>query len=368
MIIGIVAFLAPGVCFAYRVGDVDLELKASASEAYDDNITFVNTEEKKDSSTNLNLGLDGNYVGKTRSLYFSVNLNHQIFDTYSNYDNTSENLSLAYLQEFSKYSRISLKDSFTHSEEPRSFEDEFGRTSGRYSTNRNKFNAEFTRDYSQKFRLIWRYSYEIYDPSRSDLSSSYQNKLGAEADYAFNSQTIGYVTYDFSQRNFDPGSEATFNILGAGLRQYFTSQFYADARFGLDLINSYDERNYAKPFFFLSLSDEFDPTSKLTVSLVKEYTANAYTQDLFNYWQISASLTKQVFQRLRLGLNVFTGEGKYNSLGIEDKLKGLSLGLDYDLLHNLTAKLQYSYSQTESNFESREYTRNFISLGLRYAF
>jgi opacity protein-like surface antigen len=350
------------------VGDVDVTVRAGAGEAYDDNITFANTNKKNDSSTNLNLGVDGKYEGKTRSLTFSADLSRQFFDTYTNFDNTSENASLTYNQEFSKYKRMSLKDSFTHSQEPRSLEDEFGRTSGRYSYSRNNISLDYTADISKQLSLIWRYANEIYDPSRKDLSNSYMNKLGVEADFAFNSQTIGYATYDFSYRTFDPGTSATFNILGAGLRQYFTNQLYADLRAGIDFIDSFNDRTYTKPSYQFSLTDEFDKESQLTLAILKEYSANAYSEDLFNYWQVSAALARQLLQRLRVNLNVFYGRGEYINFDINDRLRGAAMGLDYDLLHNLKLNLSYSYSKTVSNFSSRDYTRNYVSAGLRMEF
>jgi hypothetical protein len=368
IISGVVILLAPALAFAFQAGDTQVNLRAGASEAYDDNITFAGTNPKSDSSTNLNLGLDAKYEGKTRSLDLSANLIHQFFQTYTGFDNTSENASLAYRQEFSKYQRMTLTESFTHSQEPTSLEDEFGRTGGRYSYYRNNLNFDYTREISQQFTMIYRLANEIYDPNRSDLSNSYQYLLGAEADYAFNSQTIVYAVYDFSQRIFDPGTDATFNVLGAGLRQYFTSQFYADLRASVDFIDSFNGRNYTKPAYQLSLTDEFDKDSKLTFSILKEYNANAYTEDLFNYWQSSISLNRQLTERLGAGINAFYGEGKYTSQGVDDKLKGVNIGLDYELLRDVKLNINYSYSKTSSNFSSRDYTRNYFSAGVKAIF
>jgi hypothetical protein len=363
-----IILVTPGIVLAYQVGDVEINVSAGVNEAYDDNITYADTNQKKDSSTNLNLGLDAKYEGKTRSLDLAANLNHQIFDTYTDFDNTSENASLTYLQEFSKYDRISLRESFIHSQDPSSFEDEFGRSSGRYSYYRNNFDLSYTRDISQKLSLVYRYSNEFYDPNSQDSSASYLHKLGAEADFAFNSQTIGYASYDFSQRSFDPGTEATFNFVGLGLRQYFTNQLFADLRAGVDFISSFNNQNHTEPSYQLSVTDEFDQSSRLTLSFVNEYSANAYTEDLFNYWQVSAALSKQLLERLRCGLSAFFGKGEYPDLDIEDELKGVSLSFDYDLRHNLKLNLNYSYSKTSSNFSDRDYARNYVSAGLKAEF
>ncbi len=368
MSFGVIFCLIPSLGWAYQIGDLEVTLRTSLSEAYDDNITFASTNQKNDLITGLNLGLDAKYEGKNRSLALSTDVSHQIFDTYTNFNNTSENISLTYQQEFSKYARLSLKDSFTHSQEPRTFEDEFGRTTGRYSYYRNNVSLEYTRDVTKQLSLIGRFANEIYDPSRSDLSRSILFKLGVEADYAFNSQTIVYAVYEFSRRSFELGRDAVFNIVGAGVRKYFTSQLYADLRTGMNFINSFNNRDYSKPFYQLSLTDELDNNSRLTFSLIKEYTVNAYTEDLFNSWQSSVSFSRQLLQRLSANLSAFYGEGEYTNQGIKDKLRGVGINLAYDLLHNVKLNSGYSYSKTTSNFSSRDYTRNYVSAGLRVDF
>jgi hypothetical protein len=360
--------LLPVFSWAYQLGDTDVSLRAGASLAYDDNITFARDNRKSDSSTDLSLGLDAKYEGKTRSLGLSANLNHQFFQTYSNFDHTSENASLTYNQEFSKYSRMSLQESFSHTQEPRSFADEFGRTSGRYSYITNRLGLDYTHELSRQLSLIARFSNDLYDPSRSDLSRSSQNRASLEADYALSSRTITYAGYSLIRRDFSPGSDALFNILFAGLREYFTTQLFLDAGAGFNFIRSFNGRNYNRPFLQLALTDDFNATDRASLTLTKNYTANAYTQDLFNYWQVSCAFLKQVFPRLSLNADIFYGQGTYSAIDIKDKLSGSSLGLGYELWHNTKATLQYSFSQAKSNDSGRDYKRNYVSAGLTMNF
>ncbi len=361
-------YLAPSLGWAYQIGEADIELRAGVIEAYDDNITFAGSNKKSGSNTSLNLGLDGKYEGKNRGLSFSADINHKFFNSYSNFDNTSENVSITFQQELSVYQRVSLRESFTHSEEPKSFEDEFGRNTGRYSYYVNNVSCDYAADISKQLSLIFHYANEIYDPNRADLSQSFQNSLGAQAEYAINSQSTGYITYDFTRRDFNPGTKVTFNTLGGGWRQYFTSQFYADSRAGIDFINSFSGRNYAKPFYQFSLGDQFDEQSRLTFSLSKEYTVNAYTEDIFNQWRSSIAFSKQILARLSSSLSVFYGEGEYTNQGIKDEFSGSSIGLNYELWHNTRFNAGYSYSKTDSNLDGRGYTRNYISAGLMMGF
>ena len=141
-----------------------------------------------------------------------------------------------------------------------------------------------------------------------------------------------------------------------------------DGRAGLDIIESFNDRTYTKPSFQLTVTDEFDKSSRLSVSLLKEYTVNAYTEDLFNHWQASVSFNRQVFQRLNAGLSAFYGEGKYASRGIEDELKGCKVSFDYDLLRDAKLFWGYTYSRTDSNSDTRDYARNFYSAGIKAVF
>jgi hypothetical protein len=364
----LVLFTIPSGSMAYQVGAFDLKILGSVSETYDDNVAYTKTNKKDDWITNAKVGLSAKYEGKTEGLEFLGNIAHHAFKDNSNYDNTSEDFSLSAKKEFSAYDRAVLTDTFIHAEEPSSFEDEFGRTSGRYSYNRNRFNFAYSKDFTKEFTLIGRYLNDYDTYSRSDISDSVQNRIGFEGDYIISSHTTVFGSYDFYQREFDPGATATTNSLSAGARQYFTNKLFLDANTGVDFIKSFNNKDYTKPHLTVSLTDDLDEITRISVAYDKRYYTNASTQDLFNYWQTSLNFTRRVFQRLGFNASGFYGKGTYETFNIKDTLKGASTGLTYDIKEDIKGTVSYSYSKTTSNDASRDYVKNVVSTGITFAF
>lgn len=361
-------FILQQPAFAYRINQWELVPLASIFETYDDNVTYARDNTKSDYITTASVGLEATYEEKTRSLKLSGRISQQFFKDNSGYDNNSEDLSVEFRQEFSPYERISVTDSFTHAEEPRSFEDEFGRTAGRYSYYRNRLGAQFTKDVTREFSWAVRYNNEFTEYSRSDMSDSTYNRIGASAEYILAPKTQVSGFYDLSVRDFNPGEQAVINTLGAGCRQYFTSQLYLDGRTGFDFIHSYNDENYAKPFVSLELTQELDPTTRANIAYSKQYTTNASTQDLFDQWRFSAGWVNQLLPRLGIAFNGFYGEGTYKVINIKDEFQGASCGLLYEVSPEITATLMFSYSTTDSNTDDRDYDKNTVTLGLRASF
>jgi hypothetical protein len=152
------------------------------------------------------------------------------------------------------------------------------------------------------------------------------------------------------------------------VRQYITKQLFADLRIGVNFINSYDERNFAKPYCSLTLTDDLDETSRVSLTVAKHYTTNNSTADLFDQWLVSGSFRKQILARLAGQADVFYGRGEYSNLRIEDNFVGASVHFDYALWHNTKANIRYSYSATNSNLDDRDYIRNYVGGGIRIEF
>lgn len=358
----IIAILSmPTYIYSYQLGDVELALKAGAQEGYDSNITYVKSGRKSDFFTSLNAAIEATLEGKTNFLQLTGSINHHFYQKNSDFDYTSEELTAQLLTELTDYDRITLKNTFSHTYEPRSFEESFGSTAGRYSYYRNRFLTTYTKDLTKELTLIGRYAYNIDDPSRSDLLNSYLHRLGCAANYSLSAQTIITGMYDFYYRQFgQSGPDATVHTLAPGIRQFFTNQLYFDARAGANFITSYNNRRYTKPHYFLSLTDEIDETTSSSISFTQEYSTTPSTEDVFDYWQVALNLVKQLNRRLGASASGFIGQGEYPTLAITDKLKGVSAGLTYDITEDITASLNYTYSRTDSSLDSREYAKNLI--------
>ena len=120
--------------------------------------------------------------------------------------------------------------------------------------------------------------------------------------------------------------------------------------------------------FSASLAGELDKRTTATLSFDKQYYTNSYSQDLFDYWQISASFAKQLLARLKFLVSGFYGNGKYIAQGIQDNLFGLNASMEYELTRRAKARITYSFSKTDSDQHSRDYTKNTTYAGLRMEF
>lgn len=363
----VVFLILPTNTYAYKIKDIKVKLRGSISETYDDNVTFIKDSKREDSITNLGVGLEARYEGKMRSFELITNVNHQFFAKNSDFDNTPADLTLNFKNEFSKYARINLDDDFSHTYEPRSFEEAFGRTGGRYSYYRNKFSLEYIKDISKQCKVSAKYTNEVNEVSRDDLRDAYLNKIGFGTDYSLSTETILSFLYDFNHREFDPGKSISTNTIATKLRQYLTKQLYFDVKIGMNFIDSH-KKDLNKPLFFVSLTDELDENTQSKISFEKEFSTNAYNESIFNYWQTSGSLTRRLLERLRCSLSGFYGKGKYINLGITDKLRGGSITLTYDFTKRLKGNLKYEYSEVDSTNDLREYTKNKVILGLTWEF
>jgi len=362
------AFFSQSAAHAYKFGEVDVRVRGNASETYDDNITYRKDDTRSDLITALTAGIGAKYEGRLFNFDLVGNVTQQLFADNPNYSNNSQDFTLQALSELSKYDRVNLRDTFSHTYEPRSFEEAFGVTTGRYSYFRNRLYADYTRDIMKNLSAILRYTNAMDMPLRDDLSDSYLNSGGGELDYSLSSATIVSASYDFSLRSFDPGSDAYTHAFAGGLRQYITKQLYFDGRAGADYVISYNKQDYFKPMFGATLTDELDQNTVASVSFMLQSYTNAYSQDVFDYWQVSGDLKKQLLQRLNIALSAFYGRGKYLSLDIKDDLFGCNAGLVYDFTEHIRGSITYRYSNAASTSRAREYSKNTVYVGLTAEF
>jgi len=355
--------------FAAKIGNINVDVAGTVSETYDNNITIVNDDTKKDFITNLAVNIAAGYEGKNTAFELSADVAQHFFAHYSNFDSISVDLNGNLTQTLSKYDRITLKDIFIRAQEAASLADQFGNTTtGRYNYILNRFFLGYGHDFTSQFTTNFQYSNEVYQPSRSDLSDSFVNHFGIEGDYTVSPATILVFGYDYYERNFDPGGSASVNMITASLKEYLTKQAYLLFKAGYEFIGSYNGKDYNKPLFVASLVDDISPNTRWYITYKKEYDTNYYTNDIFNYWEAMAGLTRQVNKRTGLTLSGFYGEGKYPNIGLRDTLEGATIGLSYDIKENVKATLSYTFSKVDSNDRSHEYVRDVYNLGVAFKF
>lgn len=360
--------ISPLTASAYDMNGIDVKPRASIAETYDDNITFSKNNKIDDFITRATVGLEAKAAGKTRTLDLNGNLNYELFADHSDFNNVSGDFNGDFTQELDQYNRFRLRDYFIRADEPRTFEEAFNRIQGRYHYLRNRVNVDYMHDFTEQWSLTGRYGNEVTDFSSSDIPDSDFNTAGVEALYQHTSTLKFLFAYDFSIRDFSGGNSAEVNTLTTGILYYLTKQLYAEARIGVDFINPYTGSDLTEPLFRASLTDDIDATTRWDLAFEKEYAPNSYTEAIFNYWQISTSLRKQLSERFGANATVFYGDGTYVDTSRTDKLWGVNAGLTYDLTKNWQGSLRYTYTDVSSSVVSQEYTRNTVMLGLTLAF
>lgn len=345
----------------------------SIGETFDDNITYVKENEQDDFITEAGLGLGIKYEGKNRTLELIGSVLNRTYAKNSEFDNTVEDLTLGFVNEFSEYDRMSLSNVFIHSNEPlffRSdfFDEQFARTGGQFEYTRNNFNIDYTRDITRQLSVIARYGNSIDIFSGVDLEDSFFNKAGLEADYLFSSTTTSLFSYDFSNREFEDNQDASIHTITTGIRQYITKKLYFDGKAGLDFIDSFEDKNFTRPIGLASITYEKDTDTRASLSFEKKYDITPYEDDVFNRWRTTASFSKQLLERLRCSLSVFYGEGEFISSNFKNRLYGGNSTLKYDITEFLKGNFTYTHSQSDTNFETVGYTKNTVFFGLTAEF
>lgn len=363
-----ICLLLPINSYAVSMGEVDIKPRASLTTAYDDNVNFSNNDAKEDFVTTLSVGLDVGYEGKTQSLEVTGDIKQQLYAKESGFNNMSQDLRINFQKELSKYDRLSLKNRFTHAEEARSFDDNFGRTSGRYSYFLNKFDAEYTRDISKHVSLLGRYGNESYNASREDIRDSFMHRMGFDVNYIKSSATFFLLGYDFVTRKFDGGGTSNVHTIATGFRHFLTNQLYADARVGVSFVEGFDGSNTSEPNIVLALTSDFNETDSLSIAYRKTSMPSSFEADIFDSWRVAISLKQQLLERLKTVVSVFFGEGEFKAQSITDKQTGVSARLSYDLNKDVQTFLSYIYSHVGSNIDTRSYDRNLISIGATLRF
>lgn len=344
--------------------DFEVRVRAAAKQLFDDNINYSESNRQSDFISTLSAGASLNYEGKRTQGEFSADVTQQLYWDLTENNNTSEHLSLALNHQLTKYDSIQLTDTFTHAYDPGSFEEQFGRVSGRYSYYSNQFGIGYMREFSEQLNVKINYGYDLDTTSRADLFDSYVNRVSLEGNYALSSKNILLGTYEFLNRELKPVGEATINTFGGGWRHNFTEQLSLEGRAGFDLIDSYNGEQFTEPMWKLTLVDRLTETHSAFLSITQRYSTNPYTDDIFNSWRVSGGMSSQLTKKIIGSASAFYGRGEYESTGVEDNLFGGQAALSYDIYKNYNLDLSYSYSQTTSNLNAREYRKNAVFLGV----
>ncbi len=353
--------------YSLEIGEMNVDLSWSLTQKYDDNVTFRSKDPIEDFITILSISGKGSYEKKRDTLNVIATLNQNFFAKNHSFNNASQKVVIDFQKSLSKYSSLKVLNTFTHVYEPRSFEEAFGRGGGRYSYYRNIFNFNLYRDFTKKLSLDFRYSNENYQVSKEGFRDSYLNRAGLDLSYFLGPKIHFLISYDFLKREFKPGESSSSHFITLSPTYYFTTQFFVAFTGGAQFIKSYENTDYYSPLFLLSFVC-LDQKGNATLSFLKRYYTNSYTQDIFDYWNISFSFSRSFSKRLRVVSSAFYGEGKYKILNIQDSLLGSSIKIRYNLTEDFDLEWSYTYSETDSNIITREYKKNTVFCRLIFKF
>jgi len=353
---------------AFALLGFDFDINSSVSTSYDDNVTFVKDSKKSDSVTDLTIGLGAKQEGKTYQFNIEGNFTQHLFANNSSFNNNSQDVNFDFQKEVSKYDQISITNKFVHAEAPRSFEDDFGRDSGRYSYYRNVFDTEYTREFSKHVSLEGHYGNEYYTASRDSIKDSLLHQVGFDINYILSSATAYLMGYNFTTRHVDDSGSADVHTLSTGINHFLTKQLNMDVRAGVSFIEDFGGGNTSEPSINVSLTNDFNETDSASLTYRLTSKPSAFRADVFDAWRISASLTRRLLERLKMTVSVFFGEGEYSASSIEDQKTGVSTRLSYDVKEEATAFIAYTFSEVDSNIDSRDYRRNLVELGMNFVF
>ncbi len=349
-------------------GDVDVKWRASANQTYDDNITYVHQNDTADFISAVTLGMLVGYQAARTRVEITTDITQQFFWDHDENHNTSEVLTARVMRDISKYDHIQVTDRFSHAYQPISFDQEFTRIEGRYGYYSNQFDISYIKDWSEQFSTRMGYGNDIDSTSRSDIPESLAHRLSLEGDFAFGSKSTIFAGYDFLNRKLDPGGSANINTLSGGLRKDLTGRLNFEGRAGVDFVDSYDSTSYVNPLWSITFTERMSEKETANLSFVRRYSTSPSTQDVFNSWRISGGVNRQLRKKLSGSLSAFFGRGEYVAFKIKDDLVGITSALSYEIRKDVRGSLSYTYSQSISNVDVREYKKNAISLGISTEF
>ena len=362
-----------GFFLLVAVGNVSAQVKKISTRgqlatSYDDNVTFAHANIRADVSQILSAGADLKLEASRNTFLAQTDVSRNLYVKNNSFANTAVVFRASDLFELSSRMRLNSSDYYERSEEPRSFDDTFGRNNGRYRTDKNNFSVGFDLDLNSQMIFQWTYRNEFTGYSRKDLDNSFLNQTGGRVEYAFDEANRMGLGYDFSFRDFSSGTSITGHLLAVDFGHHFTKQLQLVVKVGEDFIDDQDSGNSQKARYEISLLNDFDEATHAGLKYRQGLNSFAYSKDLFDSYQISASLAREITQRITVSGAGFFGEGEYQQSRIRDKLLGVGAEVDYALSQQISVGFNYSYSETISNQDVRTYRRNFGTLHTQMKF
>ncbi len=357
-------------------GGLNVKLLGKVSESYNNNITFASNGEDKIEGflTTAELGLGLQFSGKKRVIGLNGLANWQIPTKALDVRNSSENITFTFQEEFSEYDNITLSDIYSHSQVPESFDEEFGRSGGRFDSYNNTVNINYRREISKYLSTNAGYSYGLNRFSREESEDSKQHNLNLGVNYSYSAATNFLMSYSLANSSYNDRNDISIHSITAGVQQYITKSLSISGKIGVSRSYQGDNRT-TREDYGVSLANviDIDQKTTATISFLKGIQIQAEEGDIFDNWRIEGSLNRDFLEDLRGSLSGFYGEGTFDLTGITDTLIGASAQLTYKFWENkkganIGGGLGYTYSRLNSTDETRGYDIGSLNVGLTAGF
>lgn len=364
-LVGLLTMTFAPAAEAVRFSREEWKFTADIKTGFDDNITSDEDNTEADVFSRLAASARWQLQSKITEAWLQAGIRQNVFFGNSDFNNTALSVQGRYAKEPSKYEKIEVANTLTRADEADSFEDEFGRQTGRYTYYDNRFKAGYRREISDDLTVKGDLANRIYLPSRSGLSDSIITRLGLTGEWDAGTHTVLKAFYSLTHNDFNPGTTAWINSVAGGVKRLITQTLAVEAKLGLNLINDFNDDTEAGGLFEIALIDNLNAKTQTLVLFRTESTVNNSTADVFDSWRLQGGFNRELTRQLNGEASAFIGEGEYDALGIKDQLLGARLGVAYEIAEDIDATANYTFSMVDSNSNNRSYTKNVILLGIR---
>ncbi len=340
----------------------NLVLRGRLETSYNDNVTLAHRNVVSDMVQSVLLGLDFKRETDRNSFLLQADAARNFYLDNGSFDNTEINFRATDRYELSSRMRLNITDHYNRAEDPQSFADAFGRTSGRYRTDDNNLNAKYGFDLNSHMLFELEYINDVTVYSRSDLDNSVFNQFHPRLQYALDESNRVGIGYGFTMRDFESGSQVSGHTIIADFGHSFTKQLEWGCKIGEDFANEDTGGTSQQARYEVSLINDINETTNAALKYRRGLSSYAYSKDLFDSYQVSATLAREVTSRVFVRAAGFYGEGDYQNSGIHDELLGAGVGINYATSPQSSVGLNYNFARTRSNQEIRSYDRNFVGV------
>jgi len=381
---------------------LSLKVEGQVAESYSNNVTYASKNEDRveDLLTNFNLGAALKYERPRHSVGLSGLLNRQILTEEGTLENSSERVNVIFRNEFTPYDRVTVSNTYTHTQVPgtidegfnreqceklfdlfggdqavrlfpecEKFTEEFGRISGRLDSYSNTVNLTYGRDIAEHLNITAGYQFSRRWSPEEGTTDSDQNGVSFSANYELSAATVFSMSYDYENSRYETGSNIYIQRVRAGIRQYITERLYAEARAGMDVLSNNDESTDIEA----ALSGEVDKKTAARLAYSRGVDISPQTEDVFKNWQVSGNVSRALLKDLNISLSGFYGQGDFVSAGTTDTFVGAAFDISYNFWQDKLGKsvkghMGYTYSNLTSTDEDRNYSRVGVGAGLSVSF